>query len=292
MHSTKTFTLKKLVLALALAGYTMGSAYAALTLPTGTIQGTAPVLSAPSNAQAQAVDLSSSATGAMLTTGDTITLTYDYTDADGDADASTTQVHWYYVNGATETEIGGAGIVNTPATGGASGTSVMTLPGAAIGADRIKVVIQEYSVTGAPRVGQTITINDTSVAGPGNPSVTVPGPVAPGTGPNAGVTPGIYLSTDTNFDNNLIGTATNLNVGDSYVFRLTDDATSADLTGSVTYNWRLLGTSATTNTVAPAGGFDTSVSDGNFTVPANAVGTTYTGSADGVQGFNLAVDYN
>ncbi|WP_049609359.1 SinI family autotransporter-associated protein [Yersinia massiliensis] len=290
MHKTKTFTLKKLVLALAIAGYTMGSAYAVLTLPTGTIQGTAPVLSAPSNSALHAVDLSSSATGANLATGDTITLTYDYTDTDGDADASTAHVSWYFVNSGVDTPI--TAVVNNPSTAGGTGTSVMTLPGAALGADAIKVVIQEYSATGDPVAGQTITIDDTSVGGGG--TTTPPGPVGPGTGPDAGVIPGIYLSTDTTFTTNLIGTATNLSVGESYVFKLWDDTTSADLTSNVTYNWRLLGTSATDGTTAPATGFVTSVTDGDFTVPTNTQpdGTALTGSADGAQGFNLAVDYN
>ncbi|HFV9295651.1 TPA: hypothetical protein ACIAIE_005576 [Serratia fonticola] len=165
MRRTKTFTLKKLLLALAIAGYTMSSAYAVLTAPTGTIQGSAPVLRAPSNSAPQAVDLISSST-APMTTGDVITLTYDYSDADGDADASTAHVSWYYVNETTETPIT-TGIVNTPATSGTSGTSAMIIPAAAMEAHRIKVVIQEYSATGDPLSGNVITVEDTSVGGGG-----------------------------------------------------------------------------------------------------------------------------
>lgn len=137
--------------------------------------------------------------------------------------------------------------------------------------------------------GQTITVADTSVGNGG--SVTPPGPIIPGTN----VVPGIYLSSDTAFANNLIGNATKLDVGSSYVFKLWDDAAhTTDLTSSVSYNWRLVGTSATDNVTAPANGFVTSVTDANFTVPVNgaADGTTLTGSVDGAQGFNLAVDYN
>lgn len=297
MHNTKIFTLKKIVLALAIAGYTMGSAYAVMTAPTGSIQGTAPVLSAPSNSALNAVDLSSNAAGGTLASGDTITLTYNHTDADGDADASTAHVTWYYVKGETEVPIAASAVTNTPATTTTPGTSVLTVPGGAIGADAIKVVIQEYSVSGDPLAGRTLTIDDTNVAGPSNPTITPPGPVAPGTGENSGVTPGIYLSTDTAFANNLIGnTGTRLNVGESYVFKLWDSAAvgTTDLTANVTYNWRLVGTSATDSTTAPAAGFVTSVTDGNFTVPTNAQpnGSALTGSADGAQGFNLAVDYN
>ncbi|QCR63036.1 ornithine carbamoyltransferase [Serratia fonticola] len=289
IDKTPSFTLKKLVLALAIAGYTMSSAYAVLTPATGAIQGVAPTLSAPSNSALHAVDLSSSAAGANLTTGDTITLTYDYTDTDGDADASTSHVSWYYTKGGSETLIT-SGIMNTPATAGTSGTSVLTIPGAALGADAIKVLIQEYSASGDPIAGQTITVDDTS-AGIGGGTTTPPGPIEPGEGPDSGIIPGIYLSTDTAFSNNLIGTDTRLNVGDSYVFKLTDRESGEDLTANVTYNWRLVGTSATDSKTAPADGFDTGVTGGNFTVPKNADGKLLTNSDDGVQGFNLAVDY-
>ncbi len=124
-------------------------------------------MSAPSNSALQAVDLSSSSTD-PLATGDVITLTYNYSDTDGDADVSTAHVSWYYVNGTTETPIT-TGIVNTPATSGTSGSSAMTIPAAAIGANRIKVVIQEYSATGDPISGNIITVDDISVGGEAPP---------------------------------------------------------------------------------------------------------------------------
>lgn len=295
MQKKSVFTLKKLVLALALAGYTMSSAYAVLTTPTGSIQGTAPVLSAPSNpASAHTIDLASNAAGTTLASGDTITLTYLYNDADGDADdsATTTHVLWYYVTPGGDVAIPAANIVNTLATStaGGTGTSVLTIPATAIGASAIKVVIQEYSASGDPISGQTITVADTNLGGGG--IITPPGPIAPG----SNVVPAIYLSTDTAFANNLIGTATNLNVGDTYVFKLWDSAAvgTTDLTSTVpNYNWRLVGQSATDSVTAPGTGFITSVTGGNFTIPVNtaADGTPLTGSADGAQGFNLAVDY-
>lgn len=289
MQNKRVFTLKKLVLALALAGYTMGSAYAVLTPNTGTIQGAAPVLTAPSSSTAHAVDLTSNAAGTTLATGDTITLTYKYDDTDGDGDASTTHVDWYYVTGGGDVPIAAENVVNTPATApGSNGTSVMTIPGAALGATAIKVVIQEYSESGAPISGQIITVADTGSNSDG--TSTPPGPVAPG----GGVTPGIYLSTDTAFASNLIGSSVNLEVGKTYVFKLWDSAGvgTTDLTGSVsTYNWRLTGASATGDVTAPTEGIATGVADGNFTVPVNSA-ATYSGSVDGVQGFSLAVDYN
>lgn len=285
MQSKKIFTLKKLVLALAIAGYSMSSAYAVLTSSTASIQGAAPVLSAPSNSAAHAVDLSSNAAGATLATGDTVTLTYNYTDSDGDVDDSTSYVNWYYVSGGVDTLIASSNVVN------AAGSSVLTIPAVALGADAIKVVIQEYSASGDPIAGQTLTVADTST-GIGGGGTTPPGPVAPG----GGVTPGIYLSTDTTFANNLIGSSTRLDVGSTYVFKLWDSAAvgTTDLTSGVSYNWRLVGTSATDGITAPANGFVTSVSNGSFTIPTNTApdGTALTGSVDGAQGFNLAVDYN
>lgn len=60
------------------------------------------------------------------------------------------------------------------------------------------------------------------------------------------------------------------------------------------YNWRLLGDSATDSVAAPTTGFVTSVSNADFSVPMNtaADGTQLTGSVDGMQGFQLTVDYN
>ncbi|PHI28797.1 SinI family autotransporter-associated protein [Budvicia aquatica] len=290
MKKNNTFTLKKLVLALALAGYTMSSAYAVMTSPTGTIQGAAPVLSALSNSAVNAVDFSHVAqTAGVMTSGDTITMTYSYGDTDGDADDSTAHVTWYYTKGGVDTAIVG-GIVNTPAaTIGGTGTSVLTVPAAAIGATAIRVEVQEYSASGDPISGTTINIADVSNGGGGtgpNPPV---GPVVPG----SNVTPGIYLSTDVAFANNLIGSATNLAVGQTYVFKLWDSAAvgTTDLTATVPgYTWHLVGTSATDNIT---GDFTTSVSGSNFTIPVNSAadGTPLTGSADGAQGFSLAVDY-
>ncbi|WP_449543954.1 SinI family autotransporter-associated protein [Lelliottia nimipressuralis] len=290
-HISPAFKLKKLALALVVTGFTMSSSYAVLTGATGTIQGTAPVLSAPSNDVEQAVDLISNSEGNRLASGDTITLKYKYTDAEGDKDASTAHVKWYYVKDGTETEIT-TGIVNVNAPSvGENGTSTLTIPAVAIGAERIMVTIQEYAASGIPINGKTIVIDDTN-EGVGGGSVTPPGPVVPG----GNVTPGIYLSSDTAFASNLIGTENALDVGKTYVFKLWDSNAvgTTDLTQSVTYNWRLIGTSASDGVKAPDGGFKTSVTGSDFTVPTNDQpdGTALTKSDDGAQGFNLAVDYN
>lgn len=295
------FTLKTLALAMAVAGCTASSAWAASTPTTASVQGNAPVLSAPSNGTTHAVDLSSSATGATLATGDTVTLSYNYLDTDGDADNSTTQVSWYYVSGGVDTQIT-AGIVNTAATTGTPGTSVLTIPAAAVGATAIKVVVQEYSATGDPMVGQTITVNDTSTGGGG--SVTPPGPVAPGTN----VAGGIFLQSDSptagsGATDYARSASVHPQVGATYVFRAWDDANGdgvwdtgeANLTATLgSIQWQLDGSNSAAN------GTSTAVTHSNFSIPG-ATSDTYTvpvnslsgsGATPGDQGFSLKVDFN
>ncbi|WP_391592299.1 SinI family autotransporter-associated protein [Yersinia massiliensis] len=300
MAMNRHFTSKKLALALAIAGCSINSVWAASTPSTASVQGSAPELRAPSNNTPQAVDLSSSSTDPM-TTGDIITLTYSYSDADGDADASTAHVSWYYVNGTTETQIT-TGIVNTPATGGSLGTSAMTIPAAAIGANRIKVVIQEYSATGDPLSGSTITVDDTSVDGGG--TLTPPGPIAPGTD----VAGGIFLASD----NPTAGsgatdyariTSAHPQVGATYVFRAWDDsngngewdAGEANLTATLgSIQWQLDGSNTTANGSSAVTTLNNHVIPGatsdTYTVPLNSASSS--GAIPGDQGFTLKVDFN
>lgn len=294
------FSMKKTALALAIAACTVSGAQATLTTPvTATIKGRAPVLTAPSNSKVHAVDFAYSGSQSTLVVGETITLTYKYGDEDGDADASTEHVTWFSTRdgGATKHTIT-SGIVNTPAaTIGGTGTSVLTIPVTAVD-EMIGVEIKEYSKTGDPVEGTTIVVNDTHTGGGG--TVTPVGPVTPG---ETNLVAGIYASSDTSFSTNLMGSSTSLKVGDTYVFKLWLDADgdgqpdsltpASDYTDKLDYNWRLVGTSATTGTKAPATGFVTSVNDTDFTVPVNtaADGTALTGSADGAQGFGVAVNY-
>jgi hypothetical protein len=293
------FTLKKPALALAIAVGSIGQVWAASTPTTASVQGSAPVLSAPSNSALQAVDLSSSSTD-PLATGDVITLTYNYSDTDGDADASTAHVSWYYVNGTTETPIT-TGIVNTPATSGTSGSSAMTIPAAAIGANRIKVVIQEYSATGDPISGNIITVDDISVGGGG--TTTPPGPIAPGTD----IVGGIFLQSDNpaagSGATDYARASAHPQVGATYVFRAWDDsngngvwdAGEANLTATLgSIQWQLDGantaasgdSSAVTlsNHTIPGATTDT------YTVPVNSVSSS--GATPGDQGFSLKVNFN
>ncbi|PHI32232.1 SinI family autotransporter-associated protein [Budvicia aquatica] len=303
MNKKQVFTLKKLVLSLVLAGCTISSAQAVITGNTGSIQGRAPILVAPSApTKDHSVDFSGTyATAGKLTVGDTIVLKYNHKDLDGDADDSalSTRVIWSFSpsGGGTDITIASTGVAAT--AGAPVGTSTVVLPAAALNAAAIKVTIQEYSKSGDPINGQSIVVTDTgSLTGGGGGEITPPGPVLPNF---TTAVAGIYLSTDTSFSNNLIGaTATKLTVGQTYVFKLWSDAArTADITNTVNYNWRLTGDDTKGLHAAPGSGFVTSVSGtksvpANFIVPVNghADGTALTGSADGAQGYALAVDYN
>lgn len=295
------FTVKKLVLTLAIAGCSSGMAWAGSTPTTAPVQGRVPVLVAPSTGTAQAVDLSSNATGTHLSSGDTITLTYGYSDPDGDADDSTSHVNWYYVNGGTETLIT-TGIVNTPATASAPGTSELTLPAAAIGAERIKVVIQEYAATGIPISGNIITVEDTSTGNGG--SVTPPGPIAPG----GHVTGGIFLQSEnpaagSGATDYARATEVHPQVGATYAFRAWDDsngngvwdAGETDLTATLgRIQWYLDGANTSASGSSAAVTLNnqpiTGATTDTYTVPVNSASTS--GATPGDQGFSLKVDFN
>lgn len=288
-------------LVLAVACALSAPAWAGSTPSTLAVQGSAPVLSAPSNGQQGAVDLASSS-ASQLAVGDTLTLTYNYSDADGDVDASSTHVSWYFVKGNVETPIS-TGVVNNAATGSASGTSIMTLPVTALGAEVIKVVIQAYSETGLPVSGSTITVDNTSVGIAGG-TVTAPGPVISG----GNVTGGIFLASDnpsagngaTDYSRNQ---SFNPQVGATYLFRAWDDANGngvwdsgeTELTSTLnSIQWKLDGT----NTLASGSGAPLTLSDHSiqgattdtYTVPVNNISSS--GAASGDQGFSLKVDFD
>jgi hypothetical protein len=309
MKTTRTFTLKKVALAMMIAAGSLTSAYAVMTGNTGPIIGQAPVLSSPGKNTAHSVDFASSTPDGMLT-GSTVTMTYKYKDEDGDLDDSIRTVQWYYVpnGGGVPVAIPSSGTEATAADGTTLGADAITIPDTALGAT-LKVVVTETSISGAPTQGRTITYDNIALNGksvdPENPGIEeptdgTPAPVGPDPSkpgivePGSEVKPGIYLSTDATYTTNLIGVpATKLKVGESYVFKLFGADGTTDLTSTVNYNWRLTGTSATTGKAAPAaGGIVTPISNVNFDVPVNSVAKDYTGTDDGAQGFSLAVDYN
>lgn len=278
-----------------------GLAAAGSTATTSPIQGHAPVLTAPSNGNSQAVDLKSS-NSEFLSSGDTITLTYGYSDVDGDADDSASTVKWYYVGkDNTETEI--VGVRNTPASESGPGTSIMVLPATAIGAERIKVVISEKSTTGLPLEGNSLTIEDTS-KGIGGGSVTAPGPVTAG----GNIAGGIFLKSDNPAAGSGVTDYARANdihpqVGATYVFRAWDDtngngvwdADEADLTASLrSIQWQLDGNNAAASGEGSATTLNNHVISGitgdTYIVPVNNASSS--GAVPGDQGFSLKVDFN
>ncbi|PHI28833.1 intimin-like protein SinH [Budvicia aquatica] len=293
--------LKKLVLALGLAGLTSSSVWAASTGTTSSVQGRIPVLSAPTNSAQNAVDLTTNATGATLAVGDAITLTYRYNDTDGDGDASNTHVTWYYVKSGSDTPITSGFIHTGSTTVGGTGTSVLTIPAVAMGASAIKVVVQAYSVTGDPIAGQTITIADTRDNTSGG-SGTLPGPISPG----ASITGGIFRQSDTpsagsGATDYSRSSVVHPVVGETYVFRAWDDANNNGVwdTGEIrltptTIQWQLDGTNSTANGSSTVATLSHQAIVGattdTYTIPANSGSSS--GAIPGDQGFNLNVDFN
>ncbi len=305
---TMNFRVKQVVLALALAGMTSGSVWAASTPTTSSVQGRIPVLSAPSNNATQAVDFSGTyATAGQLSTGDTIVMTYDYTDLDGDADNSLTTVSWSYA------PFGGGGDVpitatNAPAaSSGGQGTSTITLPIGALGAAAIKVTVQEFSATGDPISGSTITVTDTSLStgpgggGGGGTGVTPPGPVVVG----GNIAGGIFLASASPAAGSgavdYARTGTHPLVGQTYVFRAWNDANNNGIWEAseaqvvpVSIQWKLDGSNATANgtsAVATLNNYSIAgATSDTYTIPVNSASNS--GAIPGDQGFNLKVDFN
>ncbi|WP_145544316.1 SinI family autotransporter-associated protein [Yersinia frederiksenii] len=296
------FTLKKLALALAITGTSFSAAQAASTAATASVQGSAPVLSAPSNNAVAAVDFSGTyANPDRLTTGDTLVMTYKYNDSDGDLDNSLTTVVWLYIDAGSGLPVTITPVNAPAATSGGTGTSTITLPAGAIGASAISVTLQEYSATGDPVSGSTISVADTSLGGGGTP--TLPGPVAPG----ADVAGGIFLQSDSPAAGSgaidYARSGTHPQVGATYIFRAWNDSNNngvwdtgeTNLTTTLSsIQWQLDGSNTTAN------GSSTVVTLSNHAI-AGATGDTYTvpvnsasssGATPGDQGFTLKVNFN
>ncbi|MDA5483425.1 SinI family autotransporter-associated protein [Yersinia intermedia] len=301
------FAVKKIALALALAGCSISPSWAASTGATTSVKGTPPVLSAPSSGVSGTIDFSGVyANAGQLTTGDQLVMSYNHVDTDGDADDSLTTVIWSYAPAGGGADIPILGAVNVPAGAGTPGTSTITLPGGAMSATAIKMTLQERSATGDPLTSRTFTVTDTSAAGGaggGGGIVTPPGPVLPG----IGIAGGIFLAsaspTAGSGAADYSRTAGHPQVGDTFVFRAwadtngngTWEAGEADVTASLSsIQWQLDGT----NTSASGTGVAATLSNHSipgattdtYTVPVNSASGS--GAAPGDQGFNLKVDFN
>ena len=304
------FKLSHLALALMLTLGSAGPALAASTSATASVQGTAPVLSAPSNSATQAVDFSGTyAVAGQLSTGDTLVMTYTYQDSDGDVDNSYTTVSWSYTPAGGGADQPITATSAPAAVSGGQGISTITIPAAALGASAIKVTVQELSATGDPISGSTITVTNTNLStgpggGGGGGTVTPPGPVLPGTN----IAGGIFLLSD----NPSAGSgATDYSrtpgvkplVGKTYVFRAWNDtngngvweAGEADVTATLSsLQWQLNGTNTTasgasapvtlSNHAIPGATTDT------YMVPVNSASSS--GATPGDQGFSLQVSFN
>ena len=300
---TAPFRVRTLVLAMALSGGVMSTAWAASTSTTASVQGSAPVLSAPSNGALQAVDFSGTyATAGSLTTGDTLVMTYDYNDSDGDQDNTLSTVVWSYLDVGTGLPVTITAI-NVPAAGpGGTGTSTIVLPAGAIGATTISVTLIERSATGDPLSGNTLYISDVSNGGDGTSTVP-PGPIVPG----GNVAGGIFLQSDTptagSGATDYARSSAHPQVGATYVFRAWDDSNGngewdsgeANLTATLSsIQWQLDGTNSTANgTSAPvtlSNHAITGATSDSYTVPVNILSSS--GAVPGDQGFTLKVEFN
>jgi hypothetical protein len=287
--------------ALLLALCLSGMAQAGSSQTTSPVRGHAPLLSAPSSGLAGSVDFSGTfASPAALSTGDRVVMTWRYGDSDGDQDNTPATVVWHYVTPDGQRIIIPSTDIAAPAPEG-QGTSLLTIPAAALGASAISVTLQAQSQTGLPDRGEILTIADTSIGAGG--LVTPPGPVRAG-GKVAG---GIFLASDNPMPGSgaqdYARTRAHLRVGETYLFRAWEDANEngiweageADLTATLTnIQWMLDGNNA------PASGSDLSVTLSHhvipgattdiYSVPVNSLSTS--GATSGDQGFSLMVEFN
>ncbi|PHI32227.1 hypothetical protein [Budvicia aquatica] len=289
-------------MAIALAGYAYGAAFAGTTGTSATIKGLdASTLVAPSSGLL-GVDFSfvgTQKTSGFITVGDKIQVAYHHGDTDGDADATAVVWHWYNAGG---TSLGT--VTDSAPVEGETYTFNVTAP--PVGAHHLGAVITGNSATGDPRTPIVLTIADIG-QGVGNPNgeplpdVGGGGPIISGT--QAG---GIFLTSSsatagsgaTNYG---AGVAVP-KIGDVFELKVWDDANSngiwdtgeADLTSTLTVanvTWNLGGMAATADSAgtgaAAAAPAATSVL--TYTIPVN--GSSHSGQTWGDQGYTLRVSW-
>lgn len=299
---------KFLILGFMLPLIMSSSSWAANSVITKAIQGRVPVLSAPSNGALNSVDFSGTyANPNRLSTGDNVILTYQFNDPDGDADHSVTTIAWSY------TPAGGGNDVPIQSTNevatydGSIGSSTITIPSAAVGAQAIKVVIQERSITGSPNEGKIIQVTDTSLhtspggGGGGGTGVTPPGPIAIG----SNIAGGIFLMNDTPTAGSgaldYSRATQKPQVGHTYVFKAWSDDNAdgiwnmgeADLTSTMKIQWLLDGTNSSASGNGSASTLDlhaiAGATNDTYSIPPNTASTSGAGAGD--QGFILRVSF-
>ncbi|RJT37414.1 SinI family autotransporter-associated protein [Rahnella woolbedingensis] len=281
----KTFN-KTLLATLLLAGCSH-FAFADVTGSAGQIIGTKPVLRGTgAGATDHTISFangheSGSVTG--MAVGDKITLSYKLIDSEGDTDNSTSTIQWF-------TSSDGKGKdkkIISDAAGKSSYTLVEADAGLYIGAE-----IVEKTSTGLPTDGLSILVDDISQ---NDPSDNIPD------GPVVGGKVATMIVDTTDPDTNLIGKSnSSLILGHTYQFKIwydtnnnnVWDAGEVDASTNYSYSWNFDGTSATTGT---AGGKAVSSTDNkDLTLPTtntDAKNIFATAGADGIQGYQLQVDY-
>jgi hypothetical protein len=219
-----------------------------------------------------------------MAVGDEITLAYNLIDAEGDTDSSTTTIEWF-------TTSDGAG-KDKKVISSAAGKKAYTLQQADAGL-YIGAAIVEKTSTGIPTDGQSILIDDISK---NDAADNIP------EGPVVGGKVATMIVDTTDPDTNLIGKSNNsLILGHTYQFKIwydtnnnnVWDAGEVDASSNYSYSWNFDGTSATTGT---AGGKAVSSTDNkDLTLPTtntDAKNIFATAGADGIQGYQLQVNYN
>ncbi|EPY4091299.1 SinI family autotransporter-associated protein [Enterobacter hormaechei] len=287
--------------ALLLALCMPGMAQAGSSQTTSPVKGSAPLLSAPLSRATGSVDFSGTfKSAAALSTGDKVVMTWLYDDGDGDHDMTPATVLWHYVMPDGQRFIIPSTDISAPVPG-SHGTSLITIPAAALGASAISVTVQAQSRTGLPDRGEILTITDTSAGI--ERLVTPPGPVQAG----GNVAGGIFLASE----NPIAGsgakdyarTGAHLKVGETYVFRAFEDvnengiweAGEADLTATLTHiQWMLKGNNALASGSEPSKTLNQYVIPGattdTYRVPVNSLSSS--GATSGDQGFSLIVEFN
>lgn len=282
----KTFN-KTLLATLLLAGCSH-FAFADVTGSAGQIIGTKPILRGTGTGAADHTvsfsnDHKSGSVDGMAV-GDEITLAYNLIDAEGDTDSSTTTIEWF-------TTSDGAG-KDKKVISSAAGKKAYTLQQADAGL-YIGAAIVEKTSTGIPTDGQSILIDDISK---NDAADNIPD------GPVVGGKVATMIVDTTDPDTNLIGKSNNsLILGHTYQFKIwydtnnnnVWDAGEVDASSNYSYSWNFDGTSATTGT---AGGKAVSSTDNkDLTLPTtntDAKNIFATAGADGIQGYQLQVNYN
>lgn len=280
-------TFNKTLLATLLIASCAPMAFADTTASAGRIEGSSPVLyGTGAGAAVHTVTFangheSGSVNG--MSPGDKITLSYVMKDAEGDADASKTTITWYTTSDGH--------LADKKVISGAAGKETYTLQQADAGL-YLGASIKEMTTTGVPNAGEVITINDVST---NDATDNIPD------GPVVGGTVATMIVDTTSPDVNLIGKAnSDLILGHSYQFKIwydtngnkVWDAGELDASSNYSYNWIFDGTSATTGTAGGKAVSSTDNKDLKLPLTNTEAKSVYANAgADGIQGYQLQVDY-